>query len=168
MIDGKINSFQNHLPANLIRRIAAFMINFLLLGAASLFFEKLELCCSEVFDIYILGLTSTIIFCCLPESPGKRIMDLKILDGAKQEIVFKTRILRASPYIFFFISPVTNLIFQNEKLANFHLALHMLGLFCLIANFTFLSVNRGRLSLMDLISRTQVMMPRYVQSYINR
>ncbi len=98
--------YTDYRPAGGIGRFLALFVNLVLYAIASSLimkvseasgFNRLE---SNIFmslgTVFLI-----IIFCVYPETPGKRLGQLRILNEQKEEIDLKKRIIRVSPYLAF-------------------------------------------------------------------
>jgi uncharacterized RDD family membrane protein YckC len=162
-------NFKNYRPAGGGERLLVLMGNMFLCGSAAGGLISGGKYCGlteeESLVFYTLSLIgAVIVFSLYPESPCKRMLQLKVLSSEKNEIPFKLRIFRVSPYLFLLLILLLPLLLPagwNEHAvvtAVFSMA-HILNVFFIFANGLCVFFHPEKKSLMDMKLGTQVMKP---------
>jgi uncharacterized RDD family membrane protein YckC len=144
------------------RRVAAAFVNFLMLAPLVYPTEyfTFDNFAPDIFSFSCLLLI--LLFCLYPESPGKRMLNLKILDEKNAEIGVKKRLLRAIPYLLFFcLSPVNRLLNASAVTVLIGI-ISLLALFFIFSNGLAVYFSPNSHSLLDMKLGTRVMTPRPV------
>ena len=141
------------------RRFVAFLANLFILGILGFVFRFLDLDKGPHLSSVIAVLL--ILLCCLfPESPGKRLLNLKIVDEKKMPVGTKHRIYRATPYLLFFVIAADGVWFESQVGNIVRGIASMLTLMFLFANTLAVYFSPDDHSLLDMKLGTRVVMPR--------
>lgn len=139
------------------RRVAAFFINFMLLGmlmAVPLDFVR----GSRLgwYATYLQFASWPIVFCIFPESPGMRFMSLQVRDLSYREIPIGKRFIRSSVFIGYFSAMILISLLPPPFARYVAAPLFSLFTVLLLANAATLLVNPEKLSLIDMKSGTRI------------
>ena len=120
----------------------------------------------ETVIFSFLGLSGAVLLSCIyPESPCKRLGRFRILTPEKDEIEFKKRALRASPYLvlllgWLLIPMLSNNPEENNPYLNLLILLpYFLSLLFILTNGLCIFFHPEKKSLLDMKLNTQVMKP---------
>ena len=91
-----------YIPATDQRRFLAFVANAFLITVSSMAIDYAGIYHRKGALIYVLVFVLNLAFCYFPESPGKRLLGLKILDEQKRAITPSIRLVRSLPFLIFF------------------------------------------------------------------
>ncbi|MBK1880760.1 RDD family protein [Pelagicoccus mobilis] len=149
-------------PSSYHKRVAAFVINFVIGGFLISVTNVLEINEDVKQKLpMLLGLAYVLIFTIFPESPGKRILRLRTLDLKMEPIGAKKRWIRNSVYLvylsimsaFYFFPPLD---IKEMGVSMFWLfPTHVLIPLFLMANGFTVLMNPSGQSLIDLRTKTQ-------------
>lgn len=106
-----------YIPATAQRRFLAFVANAFLITVSSMAIDYAGIYHRKGPLIYVLVFVLNLAFCFFPESPGKRLLGLKILDEQKREITPWIRVVRSLPFLIIFgFIPIINI--QPESMVS--------------------------------------------------
>ena len=138
------------------RRTGALFINLFLLACISgVIHDNISAVGNPLF--YCVWIFLFLFFSLFPESPGKRVLNIKILDADQNEIKIGIRILRCSPYLIFSTSQALALLSNAPLYQYVYQSVYLLSLLFIIVNAVAVILLPSSLSLLDLILKTQVM-----------
>ena len=142
-------------PCNFMQRLGAVVINFFFLGALNLISKSLQPSDEGIFILYSVCVLGVILCCAFPESPGKRILNLRILSDFG-EPNFQIRLIRSLPYLVLFTAMILR-SFITGFLAETILSLvYLSSLVFILANFVTILFSPTNLSLLDMKLSTRV------------
>lgn len=155
-----MSDYRAYVPATKGRRFGAFFVNLFLLGLVSAAFDSF----GDVETKRLatpLTLALVLAFCVFPESPGKRLFNLKILDEQMAPIGALKRLFRCLPYLLLWsvlwIPDFFSLASKGSKVV-FSLSFMLVVLFLLANSLAMLFSPDGR-SLLDMRLCTRVFTP---------
>jgi uncharacterized RDD family membrane protein YckC len=153
-----MSEFATYVPASTRRRFAAFFVNLSLLGVIFKIFAASPVGLIGSF----LPLALVLLCCVFPESPGKRIFGLKIVDEKMMPIGTSLRLYRAVPYLLFFAAPVGHAWSESNAAMAVSGLISLFSLFFVLANGLAVHFSPTDHSLLDMKLGTRVVAPRKV------
>lgn len=161
-----MSDFSTYVPASTRRRFGAFFLNLCMLSIPGLVFKSIGLDKAGFVDSFLA--VAFILLCCLfPESPGKRVFSLRIVDEKMTPIGTRLRICRAIPIILFYAAPISGAWTESRVGMAIASAILMLTLFFIFANAVAVYFSPSDLSLLDMKLGTRVLAPRKVPGQEN-
>lgn len=153
-----MSDYSLHVPASASRRTGAFIANCILLSLPDTAFRLLGFDRQGILDLGIAVL-AILAFCVVPESPGKRLLSLTILNEKKEPVGTKLRIWRAMPYMIFFAVLPFSQFLENMAVKVTVSLVFMLALIFMAANALTMFFSPDSRSLLDMKLGTRVFTP---------
>lgn len=155
-----MSDYLSYIPASTARRSGAFITNLILLGMLLYPFRYLGIDANKEGTYNCVCLILILLFCMYPESPGKRLLNLKLLDEKQSEIGTRKRILRAIPYLIIFLMRPLSGLFADRMADSVFSVIYLLSLVFISANALAIVFSPESHSLLDMKLGTRVMTPR--------
>jgi len=151
--------FERHIPATRLRRVGAAFVNAMCLGLLIMVYESTTGREARDALFYLLCVLLVAVAIFMPESPGKRFCNLRVLGVEKEKIEKRKRFIRASPYFLLALSSCLAVALDNPAKVYILGPISGLSYLFIIVNGLSIFFSRYSLSIMDRVLKTQVMSP---------